>query len=80
MFPAPLICWIQGRAQSDAESIHELACMYHDGVTVAVDLEKSRSLYAEAAATGIGQSQNDYGYMLEFGEGGPIDLQGAMSQ
>lgn len=54
--------------------------MYHDGVAVAVNPEKSRELYAEAAATGFGQAQNDYGHMLEFGEGGPIDLQSAMTQ
>lgn len=69
-----------GDAQGDAKSPYNLGHVYYQGLYVAQDLPRARAYFARAADRGQVEGLLRYGLMLEYGEGGPVDLDAAMRQ
>lgn len=75
--PGALVQYEAGRLAGNAWAGHGLADVYRLGIGVVIDLERARALEFEAAERGLDLAMNAYGYMLEMGEGGPVDRVGA---
>ena len=69
-----------GDAQGDAKSSYNLGHVYYEGLYVAQDLPQAQAYFARAAARGLVEGMLGYGLMLEYGDGGPVDLDAAMRQ
>lgn len=69
-----------GDAQGDAKSSYNLGHVYFQGFYVAQDLPQARAYFARAAERGLVEGLLGYGLALEYGDGGPVDLDAAMRQ
>ena len=69
----------RGATLDDSNAIEWLAFAYATGIGIEIDLVSARRYYAMAAAIGEPAMAADYAGMLERGEGGPVDLHGAMT-
>ena len=69
-----------GDAQGDAKSTYNLGHIHYQGLYVAQDLPQAQAYFARAADRGLVEGMLGYGLMLEYGDGGPVDLGAAMRQ
>ena len=66
-------CEYSEKAGRQAGALHNLATCYFLGNGRPRDLERARSLYADAAGMGFAKAACAYGNMLLAGQGGPAD-------